>query len=257
MGPVPRPACGPFGYKSARPANRKDCSRSGCQDSPISVSRGGWQQGCTHSGSVGCSVPRTSVRSGTSAVRAFCVSCRRHGKAIDARNSFRIVARNDCAVWSQWSLLNIPRAKSCFPVFSKHPIIYRVSFRGGPTSPEIIVYGKDFGRRPAPDPAGGTSNLGQCGPIPGRTGHDYGSKLWLGNRTQLWSAGYTPYGDCIGLRVTKYTDREIVYRLGSFYALHYEQRDGLGHGDYELEQGDSVDINVNGAVLTTRVRYRG
>ena len=152
---------------------------------------------------------------------------------------------------------NIPRAKSCFPVFSKHPIIYRVSFRGGPTSPEIIVYGKDFGRRPAPDPAGGTSNLGQCGPIPGRTGHDYGSKLWLGNRTQLWSAGYTPYGDCIGLRVTKYTDREIVYRLGSFYALHYEQRDGLGHGDYELEQGDSVDINVNGAVLTTRVRYRG
>ena len=115
-GPVPRPACGPFGYKSARPANRKDCSRSGCQDSPISVSRGGWQEGRTHSGSVGCSVPRTSVRSGTSAVRAFCVSCRRHGKAIDARNSFRIVARNDCAVWSQWSLLYIPRVKSCFPV---------------------------------------------------------------------------------------------------------------------------------------------
>jgi hypothetical protein len=66
-------------------------------------------------------------------------------------------------------------------VFSEHPTIYRVSFRGGPTNPEIVVYGKGFGRRPAPDPQGGTSNFGQCGPIPGRTGNDFGSELWLGN----------------------------------------------------------------------------
>jgi hypothetical protein len=130
---------------------------------------------------------------------------------------------------------------------TRHATISRVTFRGGPISPEVIISGRDFGRRPAPDPAGGTSKLGQCGAIPGRTGHDFGSKLWLGNRTRLWSAGYTPYGDCMGLILTKYTNREIVYRLGSFYALHYPL--------YKLAQGDSVDINVNGAVLTTRVEY--
>jgi hypothetical protein len=142
-------------------------------------------------------------------------------------------------------------------VVQKHPTIYRVSFRGGPINPEIVVYGRNFGRRPKADPPGGTSNLGKCGRIKGNTGKDYGTSLWLDDHSQLWSAGYRPYVDCMGLIVTKYTDREIVYRLGSFYAINYEHRNGFSHGIYELAEDDSVTLTVKGTTFTAPVRYAG
>ena len=132
-----------------------------------------------------------------------------------------------------------------------------MSFRGDPTNPEIVVYGKDFGRRPAPNTAGW--NL-ESGAVRADT---WAHRLRLWQQAMAWEPhtalvrGLHAVRRLHGPDVTKYTDREIVYRFGSLYAQHYEQRDGHGHGDYELEQGDRVDINVNGAVLTTRVHYPG
>jgi hypothetical protein len=133
--------------------------------------------------------------------------------------------------------------------------ISKVTFKDGPTKPEIVISGKHFGHLPPRDPTGETSNFGQCGRIPGHAGYDYGAKLWLEDRSQLFSAGYTPYVDCMGLIVTKYTDCEIVYRLGSFYDLNYGRRNGFDHGMYKLAEGDLVGITVNGALITTRVHY--
>ncbi len=135
------------------------------------------------------------------------------------------------------------------------PSISRVTFRGGPADPVIIVYGRHFGARPAADPSGGTRNFGACGPIEGRTGDDFGSRLWLEDRSQLWSAGYAPYVDCLGLILGSFSADRIVYRLGSFYKINYRRRNGFSHGIYELSEGDTVTVTVKGATLTTRVRY--
>ena len=135
-------------------------------------------------------------------------------------------------------------------------VISGVTFRGGPKNPEIVIDGHGFGRRPRPHPPTGTSNLGKCGPITGHTGKDYGTRLWVADHTQLWSAGYLPYVDCMGLIVTSYSHDRIVYRLGSFYRINYGQRNQFSHGIYELIPSDHVRIHVKGASFATTVHYR-
>ncbi len=139
--------------------------------------------------------------------------------------------------------------------FVEGPEITGVSFRGAPADPQITVYGEHFAQRPAADPLGGTSNLGRCGPISGNTGLDYGDELWLDDHTQLWSAGYLPYVDCMGLVVKSYSDDRIVYRLGSFYEIYYSRRTRYSHGIYKLAEGDSVTIHVDDAAFTTQADY--
>ncbi len=135
------------------------------------------------------------------------------------------------------------------------PKIDRVDFSGTPANPKITLYGDEFENWPAANPGGGTSNLGKCGPITGKTGNDFGSQLWVSDQTQLWSAGYTPYVDCMGLVVVQYSEDKIVLRLGSFYAINYGQRNGFAHGIYKLTPGDTFQVNVEGASATVRVHY--
>ena len=132
--------------------------------------------------------------------------------------------------------------------------IRHVEFRGTPRDPEIVIYGRHFGRRPEPSPQRGTSNLGNCGPIPGHTGSDYGDRLWLEDRTADWSAGYAGYVDCIGLIIRKYSDDEIAFRFGSLYGQSFGQPNPLG-GTYGLRAGDDVGVTVRGVVFETHVHF--
>lgn len=133
--------------------------------------------------------------------------------------------------------------------------IDRVVFSGNPTDPMITIYGRELKNWPVANPRVGTSNVGKCGSIKGNTGNDFGDELWVSDQSQLWSAGYTPYVDCIGLVVVHYSEQRIVVRLGSFYAIHYAQRNGFDHGIYKLTPGDTLQVNVEGARITVPVRY--
>ncbi len=135
------------------------------------------------------------------------------------------------------------------------PTITGVRFRGDPRDPTIVIRGSGFGPRPPADPRRGTSYLGHCGRIPGRTGKDYGTALWIRDRTQGWSAGNTALGDCVGLVLLRYSDREIRFRLGSFYRLAYGRPTPSGSGVYVLAPHDLAVIVVHGARLRTLVRY--
>lgn len=138
---------------------------------------------------------------------------------------------------------------------SRGPVISSVRFLGGPRNPEVVIAGHDFGPHPTPDPRRGTSNLGQCGAIRGRTGYDFRGSLWLADRTQLWSAGSRFWVDCMGLIVRSYSDRRIVLGLGSFFAINFGRRTGYPRGVYELAPGDRVSVDVGRARLTTSVRF--
>lgn len=135
------------------------------------------------------------------------------------------------------------------------PTISAVRFRGNPRNPTIVVNGSGFGDRPTPHPARGTSFLGRCRPISGRTGKDYGTALWIGDFSQSWSAGNTAASDCIGLIVVKYTATEVRFRLGSYYRRHYRRRVGTGAGTYELAPGDLAVVVVRGTPVVAHVDY--
>jgi len=143
---------------------------------------------------------------------------------------------------------------SASPAAPTKPSIDRVVLRGDPTDPQVLIYGHGFGTRPAPNPPNGTSNFGRCGPIPGDTGYDFGSDLWIGDRTQNWSAGYTPNTDCIGLILVKYSDQEIDFRPGALYTLAYGQPHRAG-GTYKLAEGDIANIDVKGVEVVVTVHY--
>ncbi len=138
---------------------------------------------------------------------------------------------------------------------SRMPTVTSVVFHGAPANPQIIVRGTNFGTPPAPDPAGGTSGFGKCGPIAGNTGEDFGTSLWISDRSQLWSAGNSPHVDCMGVKVSTYTNTRIVYRLGSFYKIHYKARNQFSHGIYQLRRGDRAILYVGGTSVPVRVVY--
>ncbi len=130
-----------------------------------------------------------------------------------------------------------------------------VTFQGTPRAPIVIIHGKALGSRPSRNPRGGTSNFGLCGPIAGRTGSDFGTQLWLEDETQRWSAGYSPYVDCMGIIVTKYSSTEVVYELGSWYRQHFGTRTRFPHGVYVLAEGDVVNLKLRGVNLRAVVHY--
>jgi len=65
-----------------------------------------------------------------------------------------------------------------------------------------------------------------------------------------WSGGrYRPSvneTDCIDLVVVKFTPTEVDFHLGPFYAAYEKDK---------LQNGDEVEVAVNGAVKTVHAKY--
>jgi hypothetical protein len=139
-----------------------------------------------------------------------------------------------------------------------------VAFHGPERNPVITVSGVGFGLRPKPNPA--YHPLGHPPLCPTRPtkplaayGFDYGTGLYVDDRSQSppWAAGrYRPQLgelDCIGLIVVSFSAKKVVFRLGAAYR---EPTSDRASRRYDLAEGDSVTVGVNGAQFTTRVHYR-
>ena len=128
----------------------------------------------------------------------------------------------------------------------------------------MTVSGLDLGSRPNPNPAYHPLGHPPLCPTPptkplAAYGFDYGTMLYVDDRGQAppWAAGrYRPQLrelDCIGLIVTSYSSSKVVFRLGAAYR---EPTSDRASRRYDLAEGDTVIIGVNGARFTTRVHYR-
>lgn len=134
------------------------------------------------------------------------------------------------------------------PAYAKVPTVSTVVLNGTPASPSFTLTGTGFGKnaptaRPADPPCGSAD------------GHDYGKALWVrdlhavfGPQT-VWTAGFSePTGlDCIGLVVDSWTKSSISFSLGSAY----------DNADYQLTEGDPLQLVVKGATLSFRAHYEG
>jgi hypothetical protein len=87
--------------------------------------------------------------------------------------------------------------------------------------------------------------------IKGNAGRDYGTSLYVVDASQHFAAGrYRPEADeldCIGLIVTTFTPTDIEFRPGSAYQQFYPK--------YQINDGDSLQVEVNGASRTFHVEY--
>ncbi len=130
--------------------------------------------------------------------------------------------------------------------------ISSVTVTGTPQAPSIVVHGTNLGSEPAPNPSGSPSNQPLCPVvIKGNAGLDYGTSLYLNDATGNFSAGrYRPTLnelDCIGLIVTKFTPTEVDFRPGSGYQQFSPK--------YRINDGDALEIAINGASKTVHVKY--
>lgn len=129
--------------------------------------------------------------------------------------------------------------------------ITSVTVTGTASNPVITIRGHHFGARPAHNPSCHPGDGGVCGSY---TGYDFGTKLYLVDKSPvLFSAGrYRPAKselDSIGLVITTYTQRKIVYHFGSGY--HH----GHGSAGLRLKKGDHYRVSVRGANATGTVHY--
>jgi hypothetical protein len=143
--------------------------------------------------------------------------------------------------------------------------IASVTFHGSERNPVITVRGPRLGARPKPNPT--YQPLGHpplCPTQPTRPlaayGFDFGGGgLFVDDRSQspTWAAGrYRPQLnelDCIGIIVVSFSPTKVVFRLGAAYR---EPTSDRASRRYDLAEGDTVIIGVNGAQFTTRVHYR-
>jgi hypothetical protein len=129
--------------------------------------------------------------------------------------------------------------------------ITSVSFAGSSANPSVVVHGTSLGALPKPDPAGHPSGQNGCPTSAGDNGYDYGTSLYLAVPAKNWSAGrYRPSlneTDCLDLVVTKFTPTEVDFHLGPFYTQN--------HAQFSLDDGDAVEVGVNGATKTVHVKY--
>ena len=129
--------------------------------------------------------------------------------------------------------------------------ITSVTVTGTASNPVITIRGQHFGARPAHNPTCHPGDGGVCGNY---TGYDFGTKLYLVDKSPiLFSAGrYRPAKselDSIGLVITTYTQRKIVYHFGSGY------QHGHGSAGLKLKNGDDYRVSVRGANATGTVHY--
>lgn len=142
--------------------------------------------------------------------------------------------------------------------------ITAVTFHGPERNPVVTVRGLRLGVRPKPSPV--YHPLGHpplCPAQPTKPlatyGLDYGSGgLFVDDRSQspVWAAGrYRPQLselDCIGLVVVSFSPTKVVFRLGAAYR---EPTSDRASRRYDLAEGDTVVVGVNGARFTARVHY--
>jgi len=140
--------------------------------------------------------------------------------------------------------------------------ITSVVFTGSVKSPTITVHGSGFGPSappadPAYTPAGNTAPgiTYTCPSTKRNDGFDYGlSGLWILDQSATgFSAGRYDESldelDCIGIRVLKYKDTLIKFRLGAAYAQYRNQY------NWALNSGDSFTLEVLGTDYTGTVSY--
>jgi hypothetical protein len=121
--------------------------------------------------------------------------------------------------------------------------INSVTITGAPANPTISVSGSGFGTAPA------TTFLG----FTGFTGFDYGTNLYITDLspTHGFDAGQDAgfaLRDTIGLDLLTYTDTQVVFQLGSDYALSY-----FPSGIYAFNPGDPYNVVVKGAPFSGTV----
>jgi hypothetical protein len=144
------------------------------------------------------------------------------------------------------------------------PKITAVTFHGPERNPVITIHGLRLGARPKPNPV--YQPLGHpplCPTQPTKPlatyGLDFGSGgLFVDDRSQTpaWAAGrYRPQLqelDCIGLVVISFSPTKVVFRLGAAYR---EPTSDRATRRYDLAEGDTVIVGVNGVRFTGRVHY--
>ncbi len=125
------------------------------------------------------------------------------------------------------------------------PSVTSVAFSGTIESPTITVTGTGFGTMPTNGVA--VKHLPGC--PGGWTGTDYpNAQLFLADATTVdspWSAGESDgahYGDCIGVTISSWSAKKIVFTFGSYYLL-------VNNGDlYSLHDGDPFVLGVKGGL---------
>jgi hypothetical protein len=126
-----------------------------------------------------------------------------------------------------------------------------VTFGGSPAKPSVVVHGANLGALPKPDPRGHPSGQNGCPVIAGDDGYDYGTNLYIAVPAKNWAGGrYRPSlneTDCIDLVVTKFTATEVDFHFGRSYMSFYPK--------FSLNDGDTVEVGVNGATKTVHVKY--
>jgi hypothetical protein len=133
------------------------------------------------------------------------------------------------------------------------PTISSVQFTGSRADPTVVVRGRGLAPLPAPSPSGSPVGHDGCPAASGNYGTDYGALFNLNDLTKGWSAGTAFPGlhntSCIGIVTTKVSSGEVDFRLGSFYTTLYPK--------FSLDDGDQVQLVLNGAVRNVQVTYGG
>jgi hypothetical protein len=144
-----------------------------------------------------------------------------------------------------------PSPKGSSPTSTARPAINSVQFSGSPDNPTIVVRGTNLGKLPVPSPAGHPAGQNGCPVVAGDNGYDYGTSLYIVGVSKAFAGGrYRPTlneTDCIDLVVTKFTQTEVDFHFGPFYAKY--------HSQFSLDPGDAVRIVINGASLDVHVKY--
>jgi hypothetical protein len=130
--------------------------------------------------------------------------------------------------------------------------ITSVTFGGTAANPTFVVRGTSLGTQPKPDPPVHPVGTSGCPVnVPVDDGYDYGTSLYIAVPARNWAGGrYRPSlneTDCIDLVVTRFTQTEVDLHFGRPYMSFYPK--------FSLDNGDVVEVGVNGATKTVHVKY--
>lgn len=169
-----------------------------------------------------------------------------------SRRAFRSTSLCLISAFVLFATLAAPMAS---PAAAARGTITGVEIIGNRLNPLVRITGTELGAEPAPAHAGSPSEV--CGePKVGDTSKNYGSALYFLDtkavndpaRVPRWAAGRSggPYFSCIGLVIVSFTSTEVTFRFGPWYDARY----------YQLTEGDSIRVVVNGASLSTIADYQ-
>lgn len=141
-----------------------------------------------------------------------------------------------------------------------------LSIKGTAAKPTLTVIGSGFGASaPAADPSSHPNGVEACPSYPpGKKqakeikddGYDYGSSFSAqdannsGASSASWRAGVgegSTETDCIGLRITKWSNTKVVFKMGTAY----DNPSLEGGSSYVFGDGDVVTVNIEGQSFST------